>query len=173
MLIIFTGNGKGKTTAAIGQAVRAVGNGKKILMVQFIKGPWKSGEDTSVKKLEPDFKIIKKGKGFINIGDDYLPFEEHEIAAKNALIFANNEANSKKWNIIILDEVWVALRLGLIASEKVQDFIDKNLKKLDHIIMTGRDCPKKFIDQASLVTEMTEIKHPFLEGVKGAKGLEY
>lgn len=173
MLIIFTGNGKGKTTASLGQALRAVGDGKKVLMVQFIKGPWKSGEDSSHQRLEPDFKIIKTGKGFVGIGDDTLPFEEHQRAASDGLKLAETEASFKRWNIIILDEIWNALHLKLISQEMVQGFIDKYVSKLDHLILTGRDCPKNFIEQASLVTEMKEIKHPFAKGVAGEKGLEY
>ena len=85
MLYIFTGNGKGKTTAALGAALRAVGDGKKVLMIQFIKGPWPSGEDESHKKLLPDFELRKRGKGFVGILNDTLPREEHELSAQDAL----------------------------------------------------------------------------------------
>ncbi|HEY4511821.1 MAG TPA: cob(I)yrinic acid a,c-diamide adenosyltransferase [Candidatus Paceibacterota bacterium] len=173
MLIVFTGNGKGKTTAAIGQAVRAVGNGSKVLMVQLIKGPWKSGEDTSVKKFNPDFIIVKKGKGFVHIGDDTVPFEEHRKAALDALVYAQEQIDQKKWNILILDEIWNALSLKLVSEGSIADFISKNVGQLDHLIMTGRDCPQKFIDKADLVTEMKEIKHPFTRGLKGSKGVEF
>ncbi|OHA24243.1 MAG: hypothetical protein A3D50_00690 [Candidatus Taylorbacteria bacterium RIFCSPHIGHO2_02_FULL_44_12] len=173
MLIIFTGNGKGKTTAAIGQALRAVGNGSKVLMVQFIKGSWKSGEDISSKELYPNFKIIKKGKGFVRIGDDKIPFEEHQKAAQDALVYAEEQIGLKKWNIVILDEIWNALSLKLVTPESVVDFISKNILITDHLIMTGRDCPQEFIDKADLVTEMMEIKHPFAKGLPGKKGLEY
>ncbi len=173
MLIIFTGNGKGKTTAALGQALRAVGDGKKVLMVQFIKGPWKSGEDSSYHRLEPDFKIVKTGKGFVGIGDDNLPFEEHRDAAVTGLKYADKEALSEKWDIVILDEIWNALHLKLLTEESVQHFIDAHVFKLEHLIMTGRNCPKEFVDQANLVTEMKEIKHPFAQGIPGTKGVEY
>jgi cob(I)alamin adenosyltransferase len=174
MLIIFTGNGKGKTTASLGQALRAVGDGKKVLMVQFIKGPWKSGEDTSQERLAPDFKIVKTGKGFVGIaGHDDLPFEEHQQAAEEGLKYAHSEVSSKEWNIVILDEIWNALDLKLIKPEAIQDFIDKYVFKLEHLILTGRECPQEFIDQANLVTEMREIKHPFAQGIVGRKGLEF
>jgi len=173
MLIIFTGNGKGKTTAALGLALRALGNGDAVLMVQFIKGPWKSGEHESAKKLEPSFKIVKKGKGFVGIGDDTLPREEHVKVAKDGLKYAEKEALTKKWNVIILDEIWNALSLGLLSSEAVSDSISVILPQVKHIIMTGRDCPKEFIDKADLVTEMKEVKHPFAKGLVGQKGLEY
>src|SRR3989338_3269163 len=123
MLIIFTGNGKGKTTASLGQALRAVGEGKKVLMVQFIKGPWKSGEDESYKKLEPDFKLVKMGKGFVGILGDTLPREEHEKAAEDALEYARKEAESGRWDMLILDEVNNAVSLNLISVQKVLEFL--------------------------------------------------
>lgn len=173
MLIIFTGNGKGKTTAALGQAMRAVGNGSSVLMVQFIKGPWKSGEHASAKKLEPNFKIVKKGKGFVGIGNDKFPRETHIEAAEEGLTYAEKQAQSKKWNILILDEIWNAVSLGLLSEKAVSDFISKNIPLLDHLILTGRNCSQEFIEKADLVTEMREIKHPFAKGIKGKKGVEY
>src|SRR3990167_5412497 len=113
MLLVFTGNGKGKTTAALGQALRSVGEGKKVLMVQFIKGPWKSGEDDSYKLLAPNFELKKMGKGFVGILNDQLPREEHEKAAAGALAYAREEAESGKWNMLILDEVNNAVALNL------------------------------------------------------------
>ena len=173
MVLVFTGNGKGKTTAALGQAFRAVGDGRKVLMVQFIKGPWKSGEDTSYHRLAPDFKIIKTGKGFVGIGGDTLPIEEHRVSAQNGLKYAHDEAKSKKWDIIILDEVWNALYLNLLTPQDVKNFIDTYRSEVEHLILTGRNCPNEFIKEADLVTEMCEIKHPFVSGVKGEKGLEF
>ena len=174
MLIIFTGNGKGKTTAALGQALRSVGNGKRVLMVQFIKGPWKSGEDVSFQKLEPNFKIEKMGKGFVGIGGDLVPFHEHKKAARNALLYVRREIQTGRWDIVILDEVNVAVKLRLVSQEEVAEFIDYSKKqKIEDIIFTGRDAPQEFIEQADLVTEMREVKHPFRAGIKGRKGLEY
>lgn len=173
MFIIFTGNGKGKTTAALGQALRAVGDGKRVLMIQFIKGPWRSGEDESHVRLNPLFKIVKMGKGFVGIGKDPLPRKEHERAAKEALHYAQKETLSENWEVVILDEINNALHLGLVGIEEVMDFVEKAALKLEHLIFTGRDCPPELITRADLVTEMTEIKHPFRSGVAGAKGLEY
>lgn len=173
MLYIFTGNGKGKTTAALGQAMRAVGEGKKVLMIQFIKGPWKSGEDESSKKLEPDFRLVKMGKGFVGILGDSLPRAEHEAAAEEALTYARSEIESKKWQIVILDEVNNAVQLNLISKEKVLDLIDFAGEKLEHLILTGRDAPPEFMNRADLVTEMRDVKHPYEKGIKGKRGLEY
>jgi cob(I)alamin adenosyltransferase len=173
MLIIFTGDGKGKTTSAIGQALRAVGNGSKVLMVELVKGPWESGEDKSSKKLGPSFKIVKKGKGFVKILGDKLPFEEHKKAAFEAIQYSLEELKGGEWDILILDEVWNAYNLGLLSKQDVSSFIDGALPLCDHLIMTGRGCPQEFIDRADLVTEMKEIKHPFKTGVCAAKGVEF
>ena len=173
MLIIFTGNGKGKTTAAIGQALRTIGDGKRVLMVQFIKGPWKSGEDTSQEKLWPEFRIVKKGIGFVGIGNDQIPFEDHVKAAHDAMDYALRMITQEKPDMIILDEVINALDLKLIEKGDVNYFLEYAHPRVENIIFTGRNCPEWLIETADLVTEMREIKHPFNQGLKGARGLEY
>ncbi len=173
MLYIFTGNGKGKTTAALGQAMRAVGEGKKVLMVQFIKGPWKSGEDFLAEGLAPNFKLVKMGKGFVGILGDTLPREEHEKAADDALEYAHQEAGTGNWNLLILDEINNALQLGLLMKEDVLEFIEETKDKIEHLILTGRDALPELIERADLVTEMRDIKHPYTKGIKGKRGLEY
>ncbi|MBI4225025.1 MAG: cob(I)yrinic acid a,c-diamide adenosyltransferase [Candidatus Sungbacteria bacterium] len=173
MLYIFTGNGKGKTTAALGQAMRAVGEGKKVLMVQFIKGPWKSGEDFLATSLEPHFRLVKMGKGFVGILGDTLPREEHEQAADDALEYARKEALTGNWNLLILDEINNALQLGLLFKEDVLEFVDEIKDKIEHLILTGRDAIPELIERADLVTEMRDIKHPYAKGIKGKRGLEY
>ena len=172
MLYIFTGNGKGKTTAALGQAIRAVGEGKKVLMVKFIKGPWKSGEDFLAPELEPRFKLVKMGRGFVGIMGDALPREAHEKAAEEAMDYARKEIESGMWDMIILDEINNAVALKLIAKEKVLDLIDI-VPATMHVILTGRDAPQEFLEQADLVTEMREVAHPYKKGISGKRGLEY
>mgnify|MGYP003393367653 FL=1 len=173
MLYIFTGNGKGKTTAALGQAMRAVGEGKKVLMVQFIKGPWKSGEDFLADGLAPNFKLVKMGKGFVGILGDTLPREEHEKAADEALEYARKEIATGGWNLLILDEINNALQLGLLAKEDVLEFVEETKDKIEHLILTGRDALPELIEKADLVTEMRDVKHPYTKGIKGKRGLEY
>ena len=173
MLYIFTGHGKGKTTSALGSALRAVGEGKKVLMIQFIKGPWKSGEDESHTKLAPDFLIKKMGRGFVGILGDTLPREEHERAAREAIEFAKKEIQSKKWDIVILDEVNNAVSLHLVSEDDILSLIDFSKEHIQHLILTGRDAPASFIEKADLVTEMRDVKHPFEKGIKGKRGLEY
>lgn len=173
MLIIFTGNGKGKTTAALGQAIRALGQGKRVLMIQFIKGGWKTGEEKFFKRFKIKgvrFKLIKAGRGFVKILGDKLPFEEHKKAAQKALALAKKSVKSKKWDLIILDEINVAVSLKLIKVGNVL----KILKSAPpDIILTGRGAPQSFIKLANLVTEMKEIKHPFKKGGLAKKGIEY
>lgn len=163
--------------------MRAVGEGKRVLMVQFIKGPWKSGEDTVdiLLKENPSagsgsqalFKLVKMGKGFVGILGDTLPREEHEKAAEEALNFAKKEVDSRDWDILILDEANNAVALDLIPKEKILELIEYSKEKIEHLILTGRDAPKEFIEKADLVTEMYDIKHPYHKGVKGKRGLEY
>ncbi len=185
MLLVFTGNGKGKTTAALGQALRSVGEGKKVLMVQFIKGPWKSGEDDveivlkgdpkarAASSGSPNFRLVKMGKGFVGILNDTLPREEHEKAAREALAYAKQEIELGKWDMVILDEVNNAVALNLISKESVLELVDQSTSKLEHFILTGRDAPQEFIDRADLVTEMNDVKHPYEQGIKARRGLEY
>ena len=166
MLIIFTGNGKGKTTAALGQAMRALGQDKKVLMIQFIKSGWVSGEH----KFAEKFQIIPAGKGFIGIYGDKLPFSVHKKAAQNALNLAKKAIKNKKWDLIILDEINVAVSLKLIKASEIL----KILKSASvDVILTGRSAPKSFIQKADLVTETKEIKHPFKKGQVAKKGIEF
>lgn len=174
MILLFTGNGKGKTTAALGQMVRVLGRGKSALMIQFIKGPWRSGEDEFGEKFSiPNsrFSIRKMGKGFVGILGDELPKEEHARAAKEALEFFKEE-RKKDWHLIVLDEVNVAVSLGLITAAEVLEAI-KDYPEDRILILTGRGAPPEFIDAADLATEMKEIKHPFGEGKKAKPAVEF
>ncbi len=166
MILLFTGDGKGKTTASLGQMVRVLGREKSALMIQFIKGPWISGEDTFAETYHLPanrFEIRKMGLGFVGILGDPLPIEKHKEAAVAALKMFVDEKNSGTWHLIVLDEINVALSLGLLAVTDVvaavKDYPD------DHIlILTGRGAPQELIDVADLATEMREIKHPFANG---------
>ncbi len=172
MIIIYTGNGKGKTTSALGQAIRALGEDKKAIMIQFIKGPWISGEDEFIPKFKiynSKFKIIKGGKGFVGIMGDKLPRSTHKKAARDTLKLAEKTINGGKYDLIILDEINVAVSLKLISEKDVLKVLKKAPPSLD-IILTGRGAPKKFIDLADIATEMKEIKYNF-RPVK--RGVEY
>jgi cob(I)alamin adenosyltransferase len=175
MIIVFTGNGKGKTTASLGQMVRVLGRGKSALMIQFIKGPWLSGEDEFAEKFcisKEKFSIRKMGLGFVGILGDKLPIEDHKAAARKALASFAEEKKSGKWHLIVLDEVNVAVSLGLLTTQEVlsaiQDFPENNI-----LILSGRNAPQEFIDRADLATEMREIKHPFQDGKQGTATVEF
>lgn len=172
LTIIYTGKGKGKTTAALGIALRAAGYEKKICMIQFIKGSWHYGEMISSKKLEPDFEMIAVGKGFVGIIDDKDPKEEHEKIAKEAIKICQKKIQSGNYDIVILDEVNYAVNLGLIDLEEVLKLIESKPPELD-IVLTGNYAKDELIEMADLVTEMKEIKHPFQKGKKAKKGIDF
>jgi cob(I)alamin adenosyltransferase len=172
LVIVYTGNGKGKTTAALGMALRAIGYDHKVCMLQFIKGSWHYGEMDSSKKLEPNFELIAIGKGFVGILDDNSPREEHEKYAAEALRICREKIFSEKYNVVILDEVNYAINLGLIDVQEIIKIIKEKPSSLD-LVLTGRDAKEEIIELADLVTEMKEIKHPFKSGIKAKKGIDF
>lgn len=172
MVIVYTGNGKGKTTASLGVALRAIGHGFRVCMVQFIKGEWHYGELNSIKRLEPDLELIVAGKGFIGIIDDDHAFEEHVKAANTALNIVNQKISLGTFDIIILDEINYAINLGVVKLEDVIDIV-KNRPKNVSLILTGNHAREEIISLADLVTEMKEIKHPYKKGIKAKKGIDF
>jgi cob(I)alamin adenosyltransferase len=172
IVIVYTGNGKGKTTASLGLALRAIGHGLNVCMVQFIKGEWHYGELNSLKKLEPDFELIVAGKGFIGIIDDDHAFEEHVRAAKTALDIVGQKMSLDIFDIIILDEINYAVHLGLLNLGEVMNIV-KNRPKHLSLILTGNYACDEIISLADLVTEMKEIKHPYKKGIKAKRGIDF
>ena len=172
LVIVYTGDGKGKTTAALGLCIRAVGYDEQICIVQFIKGSWKYGELEGIKKLASNVELYQKGRGFVGIIDDKLDKSEHIKAAKEALEFAREKILSGKYDIVILDEINVAIHLDLIGVEDVLKVIDEKPELLD-LVLTGRNAKKEIIERADLVTEMREIKHPFQKGIMAQKGIDF
>jgi len=172
LVIVYTGDGKGKTSAALGLALRAVGYDHKVCMLQFIKGSWHYGEMDSSKKLEPNLELIAVGKGFVGILDDNSPREEHEKYAEEALKICREKIFSKKFNVVILDEINYAINLGLISIDDVVKLINEKPDDLD-LVLTGNHAKDEIIELADLVTEMKEIKHPFKSGIKAKKGIDF
>lgn len=171
LIIVNTGNGKGKTTAALGLGMRAWGQGLRVLVLQFIKGQWKYGELQAAERMGADFVIRQMGEGFVrNVQDDAK--DSHQDAAKEALDNAKLEIISGKWDMIILDEVNYAIKFGLVSVEAVIDLLESKPQPL-HLVLTGRDARQEIIDRANLVTEMREIKHPYKQGIKAQKGIEF
>jgi len=172
LLIVYTGDGKGKTTAALGMAVRAVGYNWKIGFFQFIKGTWKYGELEGIKKLAPNVDLEVLGAGFVGIVDDDKPIEEHRRVAKEAVETIRQKISSGVYDLIILDELNVAVSLGLITQDEVESII--NIKADDlTLVITGRGALPWLIDRADLVTEMKEIKHPYQKGIPAQKGIDF
>jgi cob(I)alamin adenosyltransferase len=172
LIVVYTGNGKGKTTAALGMCIRATGYDYKVAIVQFIKGSWHYGELDGIKKLQPNVELYQGGKGFVGILDDKLPRAEHQKAARKTLELAEELMLSGRYNILILDELNVAVSLGLIGLEDVMNLLDKKPEKMD-IVITGRNAHEDLIGRADLVTEMKEIKHPYQKGILAQKGIDY
>lgn len=171
LILVNTGDGKGKTTAALGMALRAWGQGMKVLVLQFIKGGWKYGELKAAEKLGPDFEMRQMGEGFIKgPGDQSL--EEHRQAAAEALAAAVTEISSGKYDLIILDEILYAIHYGLVALDDALELMAKKPDRL-HLVLTGRNAPPEIIEQADLVTEMKEIKHHYNKGIPAQKGIEF
>ncbi|NTW05782.1 MAG: cob(I)yrinic acid a,c-diamide adenosyltransferase [Peptococcaceae bacterium] len=167
LVMVFTGNGKGKTTASLGMAVRAWGQGMKVLILQFIKGDMFYGELNISEKLA-GLEIRPLGKGFTNTGI----LEEHLVAAKDALCEARREISGGNWDMIILDEIIYALDAKLFSPEALMELIDIKPEGM-HLVFTGRNANQTLIDRADLVTEMKEIKHPFMQGIRAQKGVEF
>ncbi len=172
LTIVYTGKGKGKTTAALGIALRATGYKKKTCMIQFIKGSWHYGEMDSSKKLEPEFEMVAVGKGFVGIIDDKSPREDHQQVAKEAIRISNEKIQSRDYDIVILDEINYAVNLNLISVDDVLHIIKSKPRGVD-LILTGNYAKDEIIEIADLVTEMREIKHPFQKGIKAKKGIDF
>ena len=172
LVIVYTGGGKGKTSAALGLVLRAVGYNHKVCMVQFVKGSWHYGELDSAKRLAPEFELITAGKGFVGILDDKSPREEHVKAANDTLMISREKIMSGKFDVVILDEINYAVQLELLKLGDVIDMIKSKPAELD-LVLTGNHATKEVIELADLVTEMKEIKHPFKSGIKAKKGIDF
>jgi cob(I)alamin adenosyltransferase len=171
-VIVYTGNGKGKTTAALGLALRAVGYGMKVAFIQFIKGSWYYGELKSLKRLEPELELVVLGKGFVGIIDDGLDIQEHVESARQALIASKERASSGMYDLVIMDEVNYALKLNLISVDELMDVINSRHMNTT-LVLTGNYTVEKIIESADIVTEMREVKHPYRLGVRAKRGIDY
>ncbi len=169
LIQVYTGNGKGKTSAAFGLALRAIGRGLRVYIIQFIKGGFDYGELYIVDRL-PNVKMKTFGRGkFIT---EMPPKDEDFKLAKEAFELAQEVVNSGEFDIVILDEINIALSLRLIRVEEVVNLI-KNKPSYVELVLTGRNAPSEITDIADLVTEMKEIKHPYTRGLPPRKGIEY
>jgi len=172
LVIVYTGDGKGKTTASLGMCIRAAGYKKKVKIIQFIKGTWHYGELDGIKLLSEFVELEQMGKGFVGIIDDKEDISTHIRAAGEALRKAKEELHSGKWDILILDELSVALSLKLVDLQDVLELVDGKPEKM-HLVITGRNAPEALIERADLVTEMREIKHPYQQGILAQQGVDF
>ena len=171
-LIVYTGDGKGKTTAALGVCVRAVGHDWRVCIIQFVKGTWKYGELEGLKRLGKLIELHVVGEGCVGILNDRKDFEEHRQAAKEGVKLALEKIRSDSYELVILDELNVAVDLGLVTDEEVGELLEARANKL-HMVITGRNARDWLIEKADLVTEMKEVKHPFQKGIKARKGIDW
>ena len=172
LLMVYTGDGKGKTTAALGMCVRAVGYDWKICLIQFVKGSWKYGELKGLRRLEPNVELHVIGEGFVGILDDNKTFEVHREAARKGIELAREKLESGSYPLVILDELNVALSLGLVTRDEVEGIIGLR-EESQHLLITGRGAPDWLAEVADLVTEMKEVKHPYTKGITAQKGVDW
>jgi len=172
LLVVYTGNGKGKTTAALGMCIRAVGYDWSICIIQFVKGSWKYGELKGLKQLEPNVELHVIGEGFVGIVDDDKDIQEHRDAAAKGVALAEEKLRSEQYQLVILDELNVACDPGVVSEQEFANILDSRSDK-QHLVITGRNAPDLLIEKADLVTEMTEIKHPFRKGITAQKGIDW
>ena len=170
LIIVHTGPGKGKTTAALGLALRAVGSGLKVLMVQFIKGSWHYGELDAAKAFGDKFVLRPMGRGFVKLGGEIDP--EDKRAADEAWAFAREKIFSGEYDMIILDEINYAISYGLVSVAPVVEAL-KQKPEAVHVVLTGRNAHPEIVELADMVTEMREIKHPYQKGIEAQRGIEY
>jgi cob(I)alamin adenosyltransferase len=168
LFIIFTGNGKGKTTAAIGQALRMAGHKMRVCIIQFIKSLKNTGEAKALAALSESVEMHTIGSGFTWQSGE----AEVAAAARAGWELAQEKISSNRYDMVILDEITYLLNAGILDQTEVLEFLNKRSKEL-HIVITGRQASETLIEAADLVTEMKEIKHPYQNGIKAGKGIEY
>ncbi|HEY1809671.1 MAG TPA: cob(I)yrinic acid a,c-diamide adenosyltransferase [Acidobacteriaceae bacterium] len=171
LILINTGPGKGKTTAAMGTALRAVGNGMRVLMLQFLKGSWHYGELDAVKAFGENFVMRQMGRGFVKIGgaetdpEDIRLVEEAWAEARAAIL-------SGEWDLVVLDEINYAISYGMLDPAQVVATL-REKPEMVHVILTGRSAHASLVEIADTVTEMRQVKHAYEKGVLAQKGIEY
>ncbi len=167
LVLVNTGNGKGKSTAAFGVAMRAVGQDLKVSIIQFIKGKWKTGEMETARRLGLEF--MPMGKGFTWESKN---LEEDKALMSNAWAVASEKILSGKYDLIILDEINYVLGYGHIPLDEVVRTLQSRPGHV-HVVLTGRNAPEEIISIADCVTEMREVKHPFRNGIPAQRGIDF
>jgi cob(I)alamin adenosyltransferase len=171
LIIVNTGPGKGKTTAAMGTALRAVGNGMKVLMLQFLKGSWHYGELDAVKAFGENFIMKQMGRGFVKVGSAETDPEDVRMV-EQAWKEAEEAVMSGQWDLVILDEINYAISYGMLDPAKAVETLKRKPEHV-HVILTGRNAHPTIIELADTVTEMKQVKHAYEKGVLAQRGIEY
>jgi len=174
LTIVYTGDGKGKTTAAIGLTVRAAGNRLRVCFLQFIKGQWKSGERDVLRSLAPYVEVILTGKGFTleQLRDPRIPMATHQDAATSGWQAAQRIVADDTYDMVVLDEILGAVSAGLVPLDELLALVRGKPATL-HLVLTGRGAPPELIELADLVSEVQAIKHPYEQGIKAQRGVEF
>lgn len=172
LVVVITGNGKGKTTSALGMALRACGHGMRVRIIQFMKGDLYAGEWDGVKKLDCDIELFATGKGFCGIRGNPYSREEHRANAQDAVELAREILAAGGCDLLILDEINNALKLGLVDLEQVLELLQRK-PPLVHLVLTGRDAHPEVIERADTVSEVREIKHAYRQKIEPQPGVDY
>lgn len=171
LLLINTGPGKGKTTAALGTAMRAAGNGMRVLILQFLKGSWHYGELDAAETLGPNFVLRQMGRGFVKVGGAETDPEDIRLI-QSAWDEARQAIYSGEWDMVVLDEINYAISYGMLDPAIVAEAL-RNRPPMVHVILTGRSAHPLLVELADTVTEMREIKHAYQKGIEAQRGIEY
>jgi len=173
LTIVYTGDGKGKTTAAVGLTVRAAGNRLRVFFLQFIKGQWKSGEREVLRSL-PGVDLEVTGRGFTIEGlrNPNIPMEDHAAAAAHGWQVAKHIVNAGEYDVVVLDEILGAVTAGLVPLSELLSLVREKPEEV-HLVLTGRGAQAELIEIADLVSEVQPIKHPFERGIKAQRGIEF
>src|SRR5262249_17046782 len=171
LIIVHTGPGKGKTTAAMGTALRAVGQGMRVLMLQFLTGSWHYGELDAVKAFADEFVLKPMGRGFVKVGAE-KPDPEDVRMVEEAWKEAERAIQSGQWDLVVLDEINYAISYGMLDPAKVVDTL-KMKPEMVHVILTGRNEHPTIVEIAETVTERRQVKHAYEKGVMAQRGIEY
>ncbi len=171
LILINTGPGKGKTTAAMGTALRAVGNGMRVLMLQFLKGSWHYGELDAVKAFGSNFILKQMGRGFVKVGGAETDPEDIRLV-EAAWAEARGAIYSGKWDMVVLDEINYAISYGMLDPAVVAEAL-RGRPEMVHVILTGRNAHPLLVELADTVTEMREVKHAYQKGTLAQRGIEY
>lgn len=172
LVVVLTGNGKGKTSSALGMALRAVGHKLHVCIIQFMKGDLYSGEIDGVKWLAPLVEFYQTGKGFCGIQGNTIPYHEHRANAQCAIELAREKIVGGHFDLVILDEINNALKLRLVDLPQVLELLDSKPAGLQ-LVLTGRDADREVCARADTVTEMVEVKHAYRDGIEPQPGIDY